>query len=117
MSRALDASFREGLRSPASSPQFQKLSPTRGCEAWRARVPRAGWWWPTAHPNSCPWVAITYLVGSSLGGECGTQSTRSGTPALSWVGMGGLVLADLGPSVMLRSWALLMINTCIFKIM
>lgn len=43
-----------------------------------------------------PWVAITYLVGSSLGGECGTQSTRLGTPALSWVGMGGLGSHRLG---------------------
>lgn len=30
---------------------------------------------------------------------------------------GGLVLTDLGPSVMLRSWALLMISICALKIM
>lgn len=43
-----------------------------------------------------PWVAIPYLVGSSPGGECGTQGSRSGTPALSWVGMGGLGSRRLG---------------------
>lgn len=54
MARASDASFREGLRSPASSPWLQRLGPTQGCEDWRAWVPRAGRWWPAAHPNSHP---------------------------------------------------------------
>lgn len=54
VARALDASFREGAEKPSLFTPVQKLGPTRGCGSLEGTGAQSCWWWPTAHPNTCP---------------------------------------------------------------